>query len=1269
MAIRAFIIFLILSVSATTVGVGSETLPNIQNKFEYDGSLRHADFADVSLGGISSRTVHDPVRETQWLNRLNMLIVRSIAHNKTAISSLNKQRVSAEGTLVVQRPPANTMIDHKLTINFNTPIQDETIVLFNQAYDTEAISINSYSAQSGTNNLTANVVTVNNENNQNNSTQLTGIRLQVDGNATIETTVIDMQVRHPDVSKRKQYQLKISNKTVSKAESIVRYQVRPIGSDRRSGLTGEFDRTDGAGFVYANATVYQGERDIEFRGTLTNSLIGVEGSHEGTLLEPPIPTDKSTGVYSVDGENNTASVRVSEPKITTLRLENQLGADVTNGRIDPQKTEEVLVIGQSNFETAEEIEIMVTNSDGIDITDELIDTDRTRTETSDGTPISLQSFQTQLDSKQEPHLSPFKNNSASADDNQSLGCHVPACQQMTHEVDNRCVVTAPKKCNTTSVRSNEPYNMMKFITQNANQRSPDGVLPQTRLNASDTVTTKSPERIVEQTNIQPGDTTTVTVRAVVGSDGELTLAETITPDVSTNITSVDIGTLSKEPFIAASSNTGIIVSVRNVPTGTPINVTYEVQTPLTPETYQITGVVRTDDRRFDTGQSEIIVGSRGSQSSVTTGGQVRWQIDTDEIETSAATVTLTGSDDLDTGAARSTADLRLSRNSVSLSPASTRLDRGENTNIKIQNGIYGQEYIIGVDVSDIKSNIDTSNYYSIFRNVGTTESTGVLTEDGDIFTNDDQIPGDPAVIFARVRVDPDDGAGVTQLRSDNLAETATVELLKNDSVVTDFQTVGSIADETELIVDDPTATLSEPDEYIPRSEVTLRGSVAGTDAIVMYVESNSGFKLIDLSGQSDGKYTGTSVSGNEFSHETTLSAGSVAGNQLFSLPGKYRVALVPKSSVSLKDGTIPKQLSQPTVVSETTSLHTIRVRDPTIRISRPGVSGVIADTEEVIKLNGTISGPDAVLIVAIGDRGSVESQIVDQSNFTDVTFPVESFSRGTLTVYAITPGRDGTIGDGQIPGETTPGSNKSVSVESQLQSLQAYINSVSERRGYTGKRIQAVIRNETNLDTASDDVIAKRTAQIAQARININSPKRNATLPAGESINITGKTNISPLRTKLYITISRNEQSIRSVVLDDWSRIWSLKLRDEDVTTGEYRISVSARSVSTERRMTIISNQTATSASSASSLTMTTAAGDANSDSGETVQTSNNELSTAKTDEAESGSYKTGDKTGENETVADGEDAGTKSVETTTPGFVITHAICALLVVLYLRVR
>ncbi len=1232
----------------------------------HDESLIYADSADASVRGMSLGSSHTPMNRPRWSERLHRPTVKSIAYNETAISSSNERRVSAEGTLTLQRPPANTVVDHELTIEFEKPIRDGVTVVFDQVYTSESVSVNSASAQSDTGNLTANVVTINNEDDQNNSTELTGIRLQADKNTTVEAALINMQVQHPDVSSRKQYQIKVFNKTVSRADPIVRYQVRPIGSDRRSGLTGEFDRTDGVGFVYKNATVYQGERDIEFRGALTNSLVSVKGSNQGTLLEPPIPIDVSTGVYSVNGRNDTASVRVSEPKITTLRLENKFGADVTDGRINPTKTEDLLVIGQSNFETAEEIEITVTNSDGVDITNELIDTDRTRTETDDGTPISLQSFQTQLDSNQRPHSSSFDTSSASVDTILPPMCHVPADRRMMYKMKKNCVVTASKEYDAALVQSTSSDGVNTLIPSGSYQRSPDKTLRQTRTEniTSETVTDKSPERVINQTDIEPGETTTVTVRAVVGSNGDLSLAESLTPTVPTNITSVDIGTLSKEPFIAASSPTGIVVSVQDVPSGTPVNVTYEVQTPLTPETYQITGRIDTGGRRINLDQSEITVGTGGTQSSITSGGQVRWQLDTDEIETSTATVTLTGSDDLDTGAAQSTADFRLSGDSSSLSLASTELIRGENTNINIRNGVYGQEYTIGIDISDIKSDIDTSNYDSIFRNVGTTESIGVLTENGDTFTDSRQITGDPAAIFAQVRVDPDDGVGVTQLRSDNLDETATVELLKHNSTIIDLRTGGSTADQTELIVTDSTATLSEPNEYIPRSEVTLRGNVDGTDAIVMYVESNSGFELVDLSGQSDGTYTGTSVSGGEFTHETILSNGGAAGNQLFSLPGEYRVALVPKRSVSLRNGTIPNQLSGPAILSETTSLQTIRVRDPAIAISRPGVNGVIADSEEVIQLNGTINGPDAALVVAIGDRGSVESQIIDQSNFTDVILPADSFSRGTLTVYAITPGRDGIIGDGQIPGETISGLSGSASVESQLQSLQAYINSVSERKGYDDTRIQAVIRNETSFDTASDDIVVKRATQIAQTRIEISSPKQSATLPAGEPIKITGETNLSPLRTQLYITVSRDDRSVRSVVLDEWNRTWSLMLRDEDVTPGEYRISVSTQDVSTERKITIMSNQTVS--TSSSTVSTTTSKPDSDSEKGVEVQTNDQELSTVKNGTAESEPNNISENGAE--TIADdGADTRTEPTETTTPGFGITHAIGVLLTILYLR--
>lgn len=1199
---------ILITTGAVIAGTSDTRTMQLDHELGLDVTTPSAYTASIGSLAMSSapiRTLGDHHNQESNMQTLAMMTTSSstMNANQTAVSQQNNTELTVDGELAVRRPPANTVINHELTLSFNSSIQNGTIILFNRTYNPEMVQINSVGTAKNTEHVTADVITVNGSDTINTSVQLTAIRLQTEGNNTAQTITIDADIRHPDITTVEEYQLTVSTTQVSSATSVARYQVRPIGSDRRSGLTTEFDRTDGTGFVYANATVYQGERDIQFRGSLAEQLVSVGGDNEGVIIQPPIQTDTDTGVYSVDGTNATGLIRVSQPEITTLRLENYRGSDVTDGRINPEKTEMVTVTGQSNFEDAEKLELAVTNDNGVDITDELIDTDRVRAETTDGAPISVQS-QTGSDMQQRTHhisesstAQPHKARQPTQSPSQ-CNCHYQSTIQNQYLIQNREAYSdVLTKDHTSRKRTIDTANgvnegISKYITFNddVSQTSPshrehaspmqDGRLLSDQLQAQTQAQAQvqsqgrpSPQRNINKTDIQPGDTVTVSVNATVGSDDAFSIAETFTPTVeSANITSIDTGDVSKNPFVAAATSTGVVVSFQDVPEGTPINITYKIKTKLSPETYQITGTVDTTDRQIEIGETEFVAGTGGSRSSVVSGGKVRWQLDTDVLQTSTATIKLTGSDDLISGAARSTAKLRISRDPVSLSLDSARLTRGENTDIAINNGVYGKTYTIGIKVSEINDIPDRSDYYSIFRDVGTTKSVGVITDNGDIFTDGERIIGNPATIFARVQVDPEDGTGVTGIRSGNLEQSTTIELFNRRPGNVDPNVSRSASDETILTTVDPTATLSGPDEYISGSETTIRGrTAAGIDTVLMYVESDSAFELVDLDGESDGNYSGIIVSGGDFTHETTLSIGDASGNQLLSLPGEYQVAIRSKSSVR-SDQSIPQRLSKSAMLSEATSLHTIHVRNQTVTVTAPGIGGTVADTKDTIQVSGTVNGSDNALLIAIGERGEVESKIVNGKTFDNVTLQSGSFSNGALTLYAITTGRDNRIGDGQIPTATS----RSTSAKSGLNSLQSHIESVSEQRAYTGGQIRTVLRSETDLDTASDDPVVKRTARVVPAAITIGRPAQGTTIPNDEPLTIAGTTTVSPTNTHMSIIISGDNRSLRSLRVQQWNSTWSVNVEMTNLTSGTYYIDVSIDDVSSERKILLTDMRSST---------------------------------------------------------------------------------------------
>lgn len=274
-------------------------------------------------------------------------------------------------------PPAQTTVSHTIDIaalsgNASTPVT----ISFADEYDGH--------------------VTLSGLTPQGNSTELTGRVIDDDGDGATEAVVLEptaqngtlrrvsvtVTLRHPPARSERSFRL-----TVRRAGGLsdsVPYTVQPIGPNRRSGPTGAFDQRRGAGFVYDGATVFRGEGDIEFRGALSSSLLGTQGTAEGVPVSTPIPADHPTGVYSVDGTNRTANLTIANPRVTTFEVRNPNGEKI-NGGVEPFSENLTLtVVAKSNFASAEQLSLTVTDNRGTELTNEL--TSRpTRAEGSDGT--------------------------------------------------------------------------------------------------------------------------------------------------------------------------------------------------------------------------------------------------------------------------------------------------------------------------------------------------------------------------------------------------------------------------------------------------------------------------------------------------------------------------------------------------------------------------------------------------------------------------------------------------------------------------------------------------------------------------------------------------------------------------------------------------------------------------------------------------------------------------------------------------------------------
>ncbi|WP_276260162.1 HVO_2072 family ArtA-dependent S-layer glycoprotein [Haloglomus litoreum] len=126
--------------------------------------------------------------------------------------------------------------------------------------------------------------------------------------------------------------------------------------------------------------VFQGEENIDLLGTDGQpidaaQLVGVAGDAEGVPLELPVPQDQERGQYAINGQADQAGVTVQTPRVTELELLNERGIDVEGASV--QEDEVILVRAEWNYEEAEDLELIVRDENGNEITgDVLADADQ-----------------------------------------------------------------------------------------------------------------------------------------------------------------------------------------------------------------------------------------------------------------------------------------------------------------------------------------------------------------------------------------------------------------------------------------------------------------------------------------------------------------------------------------------------------------------------------------------------------------------------------------------------------------------------------------------------------------------------------------------------------------------------------------------------------------------------------------------------------------------------------------------------------------------------
>jgi major cell surface glycoprotein (TIGR04216 family) len=1025
----------------------------------------------------------------------------------TAVSDVETLPTVA-GRLSPSTPPEATTIRHTLTLDATAPLPNGTQILLPPSYRPTDVTVDTLTTTSSAD---PRLVV--------DSTAGDRTRLRLVSQAPVQNLSIDLTLSHPSVQSATERRLRLlapnAAPGTANATSLTTYTIQPIGSDRRAGPTGTFDTAAGSGYVYSGATVYQGESDIELRGALSPPLLGVAGNAEGEVLDPPIAREALRGTYANDGKNDTARVTLKQPRITGFRIENQRGVDVSGGSVVQSGADDVAVIAQSNFQDAESLELTVERADGLDITEEVIDSSRVRRETSNGAPV------------------------------------------------------APEAVAAVSPQPGASGQLGRSIRARHHQTT-------TLLPAGGAQVTAS--RRVSETDLDRGGSTTVTTTATVGPTGRIGITEVFSPAVRTaDITSVTVDGDPAAPLVATADETGTAVAFQDLAPGATVTVEYTLGVADDDQTYDLTGQVVSGAQTVQFDETTVTAGT-GAPGTISAGGRVRWDLDLSELNTQDVTIRVTGSDDFDNGAARSQSSLTIMPDEPRLAIGSQRPSRGQESSVTVVDGVGGATYAVLVSREDLRSTLDESAYTDLFRDVGETEQIGILTEDG-LLTRGVPADGTVAAVYATVRVDPDTGQGTTKLRTAHLADDATIRLVQTPG---DGVTPGAL-DTASLRTVDPTISLTSPQRYTTRTETTIAGTTSpGTDAVGIYVRTENGFELIDIDG-ANGQVEGQiSVSDGSFStSDVDLSTGDAPGNDVVSVPGQYQIGIARAASLSRTgpNGTLPTQLSATEFLGEGTATTTLTVQGPDVSLSRIAQNQTMATTAQEFTVTGQASGAEQVLLVLVDSRGGVTSELrsYNGTGFSEIV-RVEHLPAGQADFFAITTGRDGIVGDGELP--STPRD----ATLAQLATYLDMLNGASLTRQQVAERLLA----ETELAPASDDRVARTRVSVTQPTVSIervSSQNTTATTTGHgtDSLRVQGRTNLRVENTPVSLTLRQRGQIRRYALVDNATAgRWTASLPTANLSAGEYTVVADAQDAVDQYPVTL-SSPTSSPSSTASS--------------------------------------------------------------------------------------
>jgi major cell surface glycoprotein (TIGR04216 family) len=541
------------------------------------------------------------------------------------------------------------------------------------------------------------------------------------------------------------------------------------------------------------------------------------------------------------------------------------------------------------------------------------------------------------------------------------------------------------------------------------------------------------------------------------------------------------------------------------------------------------------------------------------------------VDAGTYNVTVQGSDALtaDEGledATRATTIEVSSQEDVSVDLENDTITQGANVNFEIIGGAAGDYHLVQIDAGDLRGDVSPATAATVFRPVGDVEEQGVV--DGDAYVRESNVNAstDVDAVYAIVEI-ADDGRGLGSIDTSALGDTS-VSITVSDSLATAGGSYarpptaaggGELeADDTDFDVEEGEVTLDRPgNRYVVGEAVTVNGTApTGIDSVAIYARQGDDYELVELDGD---RTVFVDADGTFEAAEVRLTEGDGGGNEILGLPGSYRIGVIAAGDADLDDdGQVDDTLTTQEFTQGTSEQQSIRVTGQSLSATFPSlVRGQIAEEDGTVDVNGTAAGADEVVFIAVGERGSVVSETLDVEE--DGTIDAEGVSvagvtEGDVTLYVYSTGRDGRVGDGDLPG----------SYQATTDGLQSWLTGSLDEQSLTGDQVRSAIRAETTGATASDDLVESEEVRLtnAQTRITDVYPSDSAAtginpVAAGDTMIVEGETNLQPEDNVITIELGDQETTVELTSTELWGQdgVWVVEIDTDDAAVGTYTLS------------------------------------------------------------------------------------------------------------------